>query len=534
MILSLVRRSSYQDSVTLLRVSREMEAAPGVRRAAALMGTPQNLALLREAGLLTPEAEGAGVTDLVLAVLGDDDAAARAALAAAEVALAPPSRPTSVLVPRPRSLATALRLGPEATLALISVPGVHAGAEARKALRAGLDVMLFSDNVPLAEEIALKRLARDRGRLLMGPDCGTAIVNGVPLGFANVVPRGRIGIAAASGTGLQEVACLIGAAGEGISHAIGVGGRDLSEVVGGLMMESALNALASDAQTEVICIVGKPAGPDVLGRVAEWASRTGKPCVAHFPGTDVSAHAARHGAESADGARHAAAGGRDPARRGWHVAATLEDAAHAAVAIARRREPTAVEFGRPAGEIRKLADDAVARLGQDQRFVRGVYAGGTLAWEAVALLSSRLKDVAPTVAGGGDGHRAVDLGEDAFTGGRPHPMIDGTTRREWIGREGRDPGTAVLLLDVVLGHGAHRDPAGEVLLALRETLEARRAQSEDLVVVASVCGTDADPQNRAAQVRALEARGVIVMPSNAQAARLAALIAVRLAERRPH
>ena len=541
MTLTRVRRSAYHDSVTLMRVSREMEVAPGVRRAAAMMGTPQNLALLREAGLLAIEGEGAGPTDLVLAVLAVDDEAARAAMALAEAALAPPTRTAGALSTHPRSLETALRSVPDTTLALISVPGVHAGTEARKALRAGLDVMLFSDNVPIAVEVSLKRLARERGHFLMGPDCGTAIINGVPLGFANAVPRGRIGIAAASGTGLQEVACLIAAGGEGISHAIGVGGRDLSEAVGGLMMESALEALASDAQTEVICVVGKPTGADVLGRLAEWAAQTGKPCVAHFPGsrapadghrTDDGRHTdGRQGDAGADIAGHHAGVGGTTAGHGWHVAATLEDAAHAAVAIARGRTSVPVEFGRPAGEFPPLADNAVARLGKSQRFVRGVYAGGTLAWEAVALLSSRLTDVAPTVEGGGEGHRVVDLGQDAFTVGRPHPMIDGTSRREWIAREGRDPGTAVLLLDVVLGHAAHRDPAGEILPALREAREARRGQGEDLVVVASVCGTDADPQNRGAQVRALEASEVLVMPSNAQAARLAALIATRLAER---
>ena len=522
MTLSRVRRSAYHDSVTLMRVSREMAAAPGVHRAAAMMGTPQNLSLLREAGLLTAEGEGAGPTDLVLAVLADDDEAARAAMAAAEAALAPPTRTPGSNRARPRSLETALLLRPDASLALISVPGVHAGREARKALRAGLDVMLFSDNVPIALEVLLKRLARGAGRFLMGPDCGTAIINGVPLGFANAVPRGRIGIAAASGTGLQEVACLIAAGGEGISHAIGVGGRDLSEAVGGLMMESALEALALDAQTAAICIVGKPAGSGVLERLAAWASRTGKPCVVHVPRTDV----------PTDVARHVAPVDATPVHRGWHVAATLEDAAHAAIALARGHTPVAVEFGRPGGEMSALAGDAVATLGDGQRFVRGVYAGGTLAWEAVAVLSSRLMGVAPTAAGGGENHRVVDLGQDDFTVGRPHPMIDGTVRREWIGREGRDPGTAVLLFDIVLGHGAHRDPAGEILPALRETRELRRRQREDLVSVASVCGTDADPQDRSAQVRALEANGVIVMPSNAQAARLAALIAARLAARR--
>ncbi len=523
MTLGLVRRSAYQDSVTLLRVSREMEAMPGVRRAAAIMGTPQNLALLRDAGLLTPEGEGAGPTDLVLVVRADDETAARGALAAAEAALTGPPRPGTARSARPRSIETALRTRGDATLALVSVPGAHAGAQARTALRAGLDVMLFSDNVPVATEVALKRLARERGRLLMGPDCGTAIIGGVPLGFANAVPRGRVGIAAASGTGLQEVACLIAAAGEGVSHAIGVGGRDLSEAVGGLMMECALAALAADPSTEVICIVGKPAGAEVTRKLAGWAARTAKPCVVHFPGID--------GGVDPIGQRADARGGADDTRAAWHLAATLEDAAQAAVAFARGAKPIAMEFNRPAGEIRRLGDDALARLGKGRRFIRGVYAGGTLAWEAVAILSSRLPGVVPSVAGDGEGHRVVDLGEDAFTVGRPHPMIDGALRREWIARESRDPGTAVLLLDVVLGHGAHPDPAGEVLPAIRQAREERRRERDDLVTVASVCGTDADPQNRAAQVRALEAAGAIVMPSNAQAVRLAALIAHRLAER---
>lgn len=499
---NVVRKSFYQDSVTLMRLSRDMEAVPGVQRGAAMMGTPQNVALLREAGLLAPEGETATPGDLVIAVLARDEAAARAAVAAAETALttrqAVAASGTGV---RPRTLESALRAMPEATLALISVPGPYAGAEAMKALRAGLHVMLFSDNVPVETEIELKRMARERGRFLMGPDCGTAIINGVPLGFANAVPRGRIGLAAASGTGLQEVTCLIAAEGEGVSQAIGVGGRDLSEAVGGLMMEQALEALAADPSTEVICIISKPPGPSVVARLAAQVERIGKPCVVQFTGADATKN------------------GR------WHAAVTLEDAARAAVALARGQRPAAVELALPAEEMRRLLDGAVATLRPEQRFVRGVYSGGTLAYEAIALLKSALPDVAPTVAGGGTAHRVVDLGEDVFTIGRPHPMIDGTIRREWIAREAADAGTAVILLDLVLGYGAHPDPAGEILPALR----AARAAGRGLVVVASVCGTDGDPQGRPAQVRALQEAGAVVMPSNAQAARLAALVASRQA-----
>ena len=496
-----VRRSFYQDSVTLMRLARDMEAVAGVARAAAMMGTPQNRTLLRDAGLLTAEGETAGPTDLIVAVLADGASAAEAARAAAEAALAA-RRPTAGPgAPRPRTLASALRAMPDATLALVSVPGAYAGAEALKARRAGLHVMLFSDNVPLARERELKTLARARGLFLMGPDCGTAIVGGVPLGFANAVRRGLIGIAAASGTGLQEVACHVAAAGEGVSHAIGVGGRDLSDEIGGLMLEPALAALDADPDTRVVCVVGKPAGAATLGRLRAWIGKLAKPCVAVFMGAPPR--------------------GDEP----WHVAATLEDAASAAVALARGAAPAPVEFSAPAADIATLVENERLPMRRLQRFVRGLYAGGTLAYEALGILSTRLADVAPGVAGRGQTHRVVDLGEEVFTVGRPHPMLDGTIRREWIEQEAADPATAVLLLDVVLGYGAHADPAGEVLPAIRRARAVAGAAGRYLAVVASVCGTEQDPQRRSAQVTALADAGVIVMPSNAQAARLAALIA---------
>jgi len=491
-----VRASFYRDSVTLMRLAGAMEAVTGVTRAAAMMGTPANRALLEQAGLLAKDGAAAGPADLVIAVVAEDAAAAEAARAAAEQALL--ARPPAVrgAAAAPRTLEGALRTLPDANLVLISVPGAYAGAEALRALRAGLHVMLFSDNVPVATEVELKRLAHERGRFLLGPDCGTAILDGVPLGFANVVPRGRIGLAAASGTGLQEVACAIARLGEGVSQAIGVGGRDLSDEVGGLMMLRALEALGADAATEVVCVIGKPPGRATALRLAEAVGALGKPCVVNFTGESL-------------------------ARAPWHAAATLEDAARAAVALARGDKPAGVEFTRPAHEIERLVAETVRGLAPGRRAVRGVYAGGTLAWEARGLLAARLGDVAPGVTGGAGVHRVVDLGEDAFTVGRPHPMIDGRVRREWIDKEGRDPGTAVLLLDVVLGYGAHPDPAGELLPALDA------AREHGLAVIAGVCGTDADPQPRAAQVARLRDAGVVVMDSNAQAARLAALIALR-------
>jgi succinyl-CoA synthetase alpha subunit len=414
---------------------------------------------------------------------------------------------------------------PDASLALISVPGMYAGAEARRALDAGLHVMLFSDNVPVETEVALKRHARARGLVLMGPDCGTAIVGGVPLGFANAVPRGRIGLAAASGTGLQEVACLVARAGEGISHAIGVGGRDLSDAVGGLGMEQALEMLAADAATDVICVVAKPPGPAVAARLRKILAGLGKPWVAHLVGERR--RAARPG-EAGDGLWRSAsadAGDRGPAE-------SLEDCARIAVALARGEPRPTWPFAASAADLERTVASALTTLASGQRFVRGVYSGGTLAWEALDVLEGALPEVVPGVTGGDrGGHGVVDLGEDVFTVGRPHPMLDGSVRRDWIVRESRDPATAVLLLDLVLGHGAHPDPAGELVPALETARSQARAGGRGLAIVASVTGTDADPQNRSLQVARLQAAGVAVMPSNAQAARLAAAIERAVARR---
>ena len=499
-----VRRSFYQDSVTLMRLTRDLEAVAGVRRAAAMMGTPPNRALLAGAGLLAAEGEAAGPADLVIAVAADDAGAAEAARAAVEDALTAARAGAARATAPPRTLRRALDTLPDATLALISVPGAYAGAEARRALAAGLHVMLFSDNVAVETEVALKRDAAARGLFVMGPDCGTAILHGVPLGFANAVPRGRVGLVASSGTGLQEVTCLLAAEGEGVSHAIGVGARDLSEAVGGLMTLAALAALRDDPATEVIVIVGKPPAPGVVGALLRALDGIGKPVVLCLVGL-------------AD----------FPAPRDVRIATTLEDAAAIAAGIAAGREPRDLQL--PAADLDRLVDEQACGFDPGQRFVRGLFSGGTLAWEAATLLADRLPEVAAGVSGQGQGHRVVDLGEDVFTVGRPHPMIDGSVRREWIARAGADPTSAVLLLDLVLGHGAHPDPAGELTPALEAVRRAAAGEGRRVAMVASVTGTEEDPQRRSRQVAALRKAGVVVMDSNAQAARLAALVAARLA-----
>jgi succinyl-CoA synthetase alpha subunit len=461
--------NSYRDSVALMQASAVLRGMPGVGEASMVMATESNLALLREVKLIEEPMEPRP-NDVLLVVQARSAAQAQAALdhgvaLLGQSAAKAVSREKEQLAPRSLDMALAER---SANLALISVPGDYAAAEAEKALRRGLNVMLFSDNVALADEVRLKKLAAEKGLMLMGPDCGTAIIDGVPLGFANVVRRGSIGCVAASGTGLQQVTTLIDRAGLGISQAIGTGGRDLSAQVGGATMLAGLKALAADRDTKVIVLISKPPAESVAGKVLAQAAKAGKPVVAAFIGAKLEKH------------------------KGIHPAGTLEEAAQLAVSLA-------------GGKFKRSAVKAsrAVRPGKGQRKIAGLFSGGTFAYEAEMIL--------------GAGHSIIDFGDDAYTRGRPHPMIDFRLRNEQIVRAAADREVGVILLDVVLGHGAHPDPAAE----LAPAIQAARKRNRKLAIVASVCGTAADPQSLAKQEAALREEGVILAPSNAAAARLA-------------
>ena len=501
-----VIRNFYRDSVALMQLSARLGRLPGIRQATAIMASEANRALLRAAGLATHEVE-AGPNDLLIAIEADSEAALEAAMAEARDAfdvksdsLASPARREL-----PRSLEMGLEAMPAANLALISTPGDYAAAEAMKALHLGLNVMLFSNNVALEDEIALKRYAAAHGLMVMGPDCGTAIIGGIPLGFANVVRRGDIGLVSASGSGLQQVTCLIDQLGHGVSQAIGTGGRDLRTEVGGLTMRQGLNALAGHAGTRVIVLISKPPAPEVAVHVLESARQAGKPVVVNFLGADPKVLAASN----------------------LHAAKTLEDAAVTAVALAAGRQPDDVGFA-------ALSVD-VPRPGPAQRYVRGLYSGGTFCSEAALLLSEHVAPVySNTPIGGAEpladiwhsrAHTLIDLGDDVFTRGRPHPMIDHRLRNERIAIEARDPQTAVLLLDVVLGYGSHPDPAAAMAPAVAAAIAQAAEAGRRLAVIGFVCGTEADPQDLKRQQATLTEAGMILTKTNAQAVRLAARIA---------
>ena len=481
-----VRRGAYYDSVSLMQVSRAVGAAPGVSAALVAMATELNTDLL--AGMGFTLSEPVGPNDMLVAIRGEDESAVTAGQSALDSALAGLRAAGAQAggfgdAPPPRTLGAAAHVS-GANLALISVPGRNAFADAMDAISAGLSVVLFSDNVSVEEEVALKDAAREADVLVMGPDCGTAVVGGVALGFANAVRPGSVGLVAASGTGAQQVMCLLDAAGVGMSHCLGVGGRDLSSAVQGRSARQALAALAADPATESVIVVSKPPAAEVLEDVQAYAASLGKPV-----------HWAILGAGRPDltAAVEAALGVPDggmPAWPSWVAPSTAEPVPGA---------------------------------------LRGLFCGGTLADEAMLVAGAVLGPIhsniplSPELALGpdllGDSHLVIDFGDDRLTQGRAHPMIDPSLRLERIAAEGADPRCGVLLLDLVLGFGSHSDPAGELADAIEGARKAAADGGRELPVVVSLTGVESDPQGLSACAKTLQAAGASVFLSNAQATR---------------
>jgi FdrA protein len=496
-LVSAIRPGAYRDSIVLMQLQVALAELPGVKDAGAVMATPENLGLLEASGLLPDPVPEAGPTDLFVVVRAATKEAGEQALDRIGTLLRRGSSGGAGGF-RPHSLEAAAKLAPGARFALISVPGRYAAGVARQALDLGLHVFLYSDNVGMDEEIRLKRSARDAGLLVMGPDCGTALIGGVGLGFANRVRRGHIGIVAASGTGLQVVASAIHELGRGVSQGIGTGGRDLSRQVGAITALQAVDILRRDPDTRVIVLISKPPSPEVADRLLAAAGSTGKPVVVAFQGID-----------DAPGIGVASKTAGADRAVGLHFAEDLSEAARLAVTL----DGGGAVDGRSARSGTRSGDGAPAATALAPCF-RGLFSGGTLALETLLKLRGRLDPLHSNLGPGGSvklddpgksrGHMVLDLGADEFTVGRPHPMIDNDLRVRRLRQEIDDPDTGLIMLDVVLGYGAHPDPASELAPVIAE---ARRS---DLAVAAIVVGTDEDPQEIQAQIELLENAGAHV------------------------
>jgi succinyl-CoA synthetase alpha subunit len=495
-----IRKNQYYDSVFLMGVNSRLSKIAGVQQTAVLMGSEKNKVLLEDLGIRARAIDEAGANDLVIAVLADDELTVRSVLDSVDAALLAVEATTTPS--ETHTLEDGLRVKPSANLAVLTLPGDYVYAEARKALDAGLHVFIFSSNVPLEQERELKEAARSRGLLVMGPDCGTSILGGVGIGFANAVRRGTIGVIGPAGTGLQEFTCQVHHSGGGISHAIGTGSHDLSNAIGGATTLMALEALERDPSTDVIAIVAKPAGDQALGVLTTRLQACKKPVVACLLG----------GSGRARGA-------------GLEWMPTIDAAARAAIELcatpATRSAPT-LTIADPGRSIQVRA-----KRSTPQRFLRGLFAGGTLCYQSQQILRQAGLTVFSNAPLSADGllqdpahsvqHTLIDMGDDAHTQGRLHPMIDGTLRAQRILAESVDPEVAILLLDFILGTNAAPDPVGDAVGAIVEGRRRRPKEAGDLAVVASICGTEEDPQSLSRQSSVLIEAGVHVFWSNARA-----------------
>jgi FdrA protein len=491
-----IRSGSYYDSVILMHLQRSLVGLEGVIDAGVIMGTDANKELLEQSDLLAPEIQDSGVDDMVIVIKADDEASAKAALEAVDELLA--ARRSSGGIEQeylPKSLETAFDMMPDAQWVLVSVPGRYAAGVARQALDQDRHVFLYSDNVTLMDELKLKETAAEKGLLVMGPDCGTAIVNGIGLGFANKVRRGAIGLVAGSGTGLQQVTARIHQFGGGITHALGTGGRDLSEQVKAVTARQGLDLLSRDPDTKVIVLVSKPPAKSVADELVQAARSAGKPVVVDFIGY---ATAMRRVDDV-------------------YFATSFDEAANLAVKLASETPSNGA-----GGEFNEKP------FADGQRYLRGLFSGGTLAYETLLVLDKYLPEVYSNVPLDkkyrledslvSQEHTIVDLGEDEFTVGRLHPMMDNDLRLRRLEMEANDPTVAIILLDVVLGYGAHPDPAAELVPGLIAAKEQAKKSGRYLEMVAILSGTDEDPQDLNAQIEQFEGAGVRVFTSNDAAA----------------
>ncbi len=494
--LAFIKKNSYQDSVKLMRLTEQIKKAPGVIRAAAIMGTENNKATVSRAGFDHSLMKEAKPNDILFLVEAENESDAQSAWASYQAALDEHTQADSSIASGAISVRKAKKLLNDANLVLISVPGNYATYEAYRALREGMHVHIFSDNISLENEIKLKKLGHEKGLLVMGPDCGTSIINGVPICFANEVARGHIGIIGASGTGIQQVSALIDRLGAGISHAIGVGGRDLTDAVGGITSLMALELLEEDPETQTIVLLSKLPGTQTLDRLMEKVENLSKPVILCFVGVNP---------ESLKGAKH--------------FAETLEEAALKAVRLTTGRQDCEKLTFRNNGDTETAFEEAIIlEIPEERKYIRGLYSGGSLAGEAFYILKKNLEAVEFNSGATSAAHAVIDMGDDEFTQGRPHPMIDPSYRAERLFEEWQNPEVAVILVDIVLGHGSHENPAAPVAEAVTR---ARKHHGDKVIVIASVCGTDKDPQGLLSQETLLKDAGVLVCPTNALAAETA-------------
>ncbi|MBG9453815.1 membrane protein [Lysinibacillus sphaericus] len=495
MLYTIIKENTYKDSIVLMLLSNKLSAIDGVNKVSIMMGTPANKDIFKSSGLGTVELEKAKPNDIVIVVDTDQEEKVDVVKEEVEVALKGESDSQDASKGQEaHNWKRAMELANNPNLALISIPGQYAAMEAENALNEGLHVFMFSDNVSKEDEVKLKQKAHEKGLLVMGPDCGTALIHGVPLAFTNNVNEGDIGIVGASGTGIQEVTTIIDRYGKGVTNALGTGGRDLSTEVGAITMLDSIKALNQDPKVKVITVISKPPAEEVQRKVLNLLRNIDKPVVTLFLGDKPSYQ-----------------------EENIYHAYTLEEAAVVAVQLSNGDKPNFEPT---------TAEHVNVLLQESQVGIKGYYSGGTLASEAAMLVRDAFKDKISEEKNDSyvlktKNHEIIDLGDDVYTKGKPHPMIDPEKRIEMLEKSVNDPETAVIMIDNVIGNGGHEDMASELAPVIKRILDIARQDGRQLAVLATVVGTAQDIQGYEKQKEILKESGAIICKTNDQMVRTA-------------
>lgn len=494
MLYTIIKENTYQDSIVLMLLSNKLNSIDGVKKVSVMMGTPANKDIFRASGLGSDELDQANPNDIVVVIDTEDEAKVTEVDEMVEATLkGENSVDATSNEQEAHNWKRAMELANNPNMALISIPGQYAAMEAENALNEGLHVFMFSDNVPKADELRLKEMAHEKGLLVMGPDCGTGIIHSVPLAFTNIVKEGNIGLVGASGTGIQEVTTIIDRERTGVTNAIGTGGRDLSTEIGAITMLDSIKALNQDPQVKVITVISKPPAKEVKDRVLNVLRNIEKPVVTLFSGDKPTYH--------------------EP---GIYHAYTLEEAARVSVQLSNGEVPNF----KPS-----ILTDIDVNFAEGQIGIKGFYSGGTLAYEAAMLINHTLKNTKSEKQEGymlkTEAHAVIDLGDDIYTQGKPHPMIDPEKRIEMLEASIEDETTAVILLDDVIGNGSHDDMATELAPTISKAIQHAKDRGRNIVVLATVVGTEQDHQGYQQQIDILKRAGAVICETNDQMVRTA-------------
>ena len=478
MIKTIIKKDLYKDSVSLMLLNNKINDHDAVNIASIMMASPANKEMFESNGLLTDEVKNASANDVAIVLDLKDDSKLDEIINIIDESLSQNQSDSTDAKKSIDTLEDAFNEMKDANLAIISIAGSYVYSVANKCLDKNLNLMIFSDNVDIEEERKLKQKAKEKNLLVMGPDCGTSIINGIPLAFANTVKKGKIGIVGASGTGIQEVISVLDQNGYGISQAIGTGGRDLHSEIGAISFIQAFDMLMEDDQTEVVIALSKPPAKEVKENLENYFLKSKKPIAAIFLGEEPKDH-----------------------YENLYWADTLDEVATLAIDLLEKKKP----------ENKTDRFEVIDKKGS----IKGLFCGGTLASESANLIQRALNITYKKSDDGyllnKDGFQVIDLGDDKYTKGKPHPMIDPNARIPFIKKAIEDNDTKVVLMDVVLGYGSHDNPASTITDVIKEN------SNKDVEFVITLCGTKGDYQNIDSQKQLLEEAGAKVFRTNREA-----------------